>query len=88
MRPDSDIDLFVVRPNRIDADDPFWIAQVGDLAAAASRRTGNDAPVLEYSEDEVELGLRRGDRVLADIATDGVTIHGPSRYLRRKAKGN
>lgn len=87
MRPDSDIDLFVVRPNRIDADDPFWIAQVSDLAAAASRRTGNDAPVLEYSEDDVELGQRRNDRVLADIATDGITIHGPSGYLRRKVKG-
>lgn len=86
MKSDSDIDLFVVRPNRIDADDAHWIAQGSDLSAAVSRWTGNDTRVLEYSEDEVDDGLRRGDRVLADIATDGITLHGTSRFLQRKGR--
>jgi DNA-binding transcriptional ArsR family regulator len=83
MRSDSDIDIFLARPNRIDADDPFWITQVSDLSAGVTRWTGNDTRVLEYSEDEVDEGLRRGDRVLADIATDGIALHGARRFLQR-----
>ena len=82
MKPNSDIDLFLVRSSETDADDPSWTTQVRDLTTAVSRWTGNDARVLEYSDDEVDVGLRQGDRVLADIAADGVTLHGPTRFLR------
>ena len=82
MRPDSDIDVFLVRPSDVDPDDPSWSTQVGDLTTVVSRWTGNDARILEYSEDEVDSGLRQGDRVLGDIATDGITLHGPTRFLR------
>ena len=83
MTIESDIDLFIVRPRRIDADDSAWAALVGDLTAAVFRWTGNDARVLEYGEDEVDAGLRASDRVLTDIADEGIVLHGPGRFLRR-----
>ncbi len=58
MRPDSDIDLFLVRPRGIDADEPTWVDQVNGLSTAVSRWTGNDARVLEYDDDDVDAGLR------------------------------
>jgi len=41
MRPDSDIDLFVVRPTGVDPGDP-WLEQLSSLAEAVTSWTGND----------------------------------------------
>ena len=53
MRPDSDIDLFVVRPKRIVADDERWREQLIALSHDVAEWTGNDVRILEYSTDEV-----------------------------------
>src|SRR5262247_3692319 len=49
MRADSDIDLFVVRPARIDADDDGWRAQVDKLTRHVTAWTGNDTRIIELS---------------------------------------
>lgn len=85
MRPDSDIDLFLVRPDR--ADDARWEEAVEHLAQRITRWTGNDAQPLVMSVDEVTRGAG-SERVLHDIARDGlgVGVHGPSSWLRRQMK--
>lgn len=81
MRLDSDIDVFVVRPGGIGADDERWVEQLAVLARAVTAWTGNDARVLELSSDEVRTGLARGERVLADISAEGIVLYGPRNYL-------
>ena len=76
MRPDSDIDLFVVRPNAVTVDDRVWRRQIDSLEAKVAAWTGNDVRTLEYDEDEVAAGVRAGDRVLADIRDRGVLLAG------------
>jgi predicted nucleotidyltransferase len=83
MRLDSDIDLLVVRPDVIDADDTGWLAQIDTLEADTARWTGNDVRTLHYSEAELRAGLRAGDRVLEDIRNEGIRLTGPASLLRR-----
>lgn len=86
MRPDSDLDLFVVRPDDVHVDDERWREQLDTLSRDVTSRTGNDARILEYSADEMRRGLRAGDGVLADIGAEGLRLAGPSRYLRHEAR--
>jgi predicted nucleotidyltransferase len=86
MRVDSDIDLFVVRPDATDIDDAAWRHDLDALASAVSAWTGNDTQILEFSASEVAAARRKkSDRVLRDIADEGITLFGTDRYLHRKA---
>jgi predicted nucleotidyltransferase len=88
MRPDSDVDVFVVRPSATRSDAGEWQDEIGELSVAITEWTGNDARVLEYSDDEVARGLRAGDRVLAEIVRDAIHLAGPEDYLRRARKAH
>lgn len=83
MRSDSDIDVFVVRPDGVDADDLRWGDQIVTLDQAVSTWTGNVTEVLTYSEEDLGRGHEIGDQVLADIERDGIRLAGPVDYLRR-----
>lgn len=84
MRIESDVDLFVVRPDAVDLDDEPWRTQLDELAASVASWTGNDAQILEYSAGEVARGVRtKGERVLRDIAAKGIPVFGSERYLQR-----
>lgn len=91
MRPDSDIDLFVVRSDRVDADDDRWRRQLSALALDMTAWTGNDTRVLELSASEARAGIAAGDEVLLEIRDEGVTLHGAMTYLtnvrRPRARG-
>lgn len=82
MRHDSDLDIFVVRPQTVEADDDGWRRQLDGLAVSVTTWTGNDARVLELGALEVVEGLRSGvARVLSDIRDEGLHLAGPRRYL-------
>ena len=85
MRTDSDIDLFVVRPQDADADDPVWRAQVKSVEELVSRWTGNDVRVLEYATTDLNLG--RPDPVVEDIRRHGITLSGALPQPRRRSVG-
>lgn len=82
MRPDSDIDVFIVRPDDVDPDDEPWSSQVGELISDATRWTGNDTRPLESGDTETRRAIRRGEPVLQAIRTEGIHLVGPSDYLR------
>ncbi len=78
----SDIDLLVIRPTRVDYDDPAWREQVRTLESAAATWTGNDARVLEYAADE----LANEESVLDIAAAEGIELYGSLRRLLRTAR--
>lgn len=80
MRPDSDIDLFVVRPTGVDVGDP-WLEQLSSLAEAVTSWTGNDTRLLELSAEELREGLAAGEPVLVSIRDEGVPLCGSNSYL-------
>jgi len=86
MRPDSDIDLFVVRPADIHLEHPVWEQQVTSLEASVTCWTGNDTRVLEFGESEVQSGLATRMVVLLEIADEGIPLFGPDRFLGDPAR--
>ena len=81
MRGDSDIDVFIVRPDSIASDDARWVRQLDELALDGSRWTGNDMRVLEMSAADVRLGSTEGEPVLQDIRDRGIRVTGAASYL-------
>lgn len=79
MRPDSDIDVFVVSDG---VGSSSWDEQAHDLAQRVRAWTGNDCRLLEMTPRQVREGARE-DPVLLEIARDGLTIHGQPGSLRR-----
>jgi predicted nucleotidyltransferase len=85
MHPDSDIDLFVVRPNNVDADDLAWRRQVRELERLVVAWTGNDARVLEYAAGDLDDDL--DDPVIDDIRRSGVILAGALPRGSRRSHG-
>ena len=68
----SDIDLLVVRPAGVGADDDTWASQVAALVASLSGWTGNDVDLVDLTAAE----LRRNRRLAKEIERDGVALVG------------
>lgn len=82
----SDIDLFIVRPAAIDADDQVWRRQVENLTESVRRWTGNHAGVAEISEGE--LPRLRADRplIVEEVGADAIDLAGePARQMLARA---
>ncbi len=87
MRTDSDIDVFIVRPQSVAADDGGWADQIHGLARDGSMWTGNDLRVFEMSEADAKLGVAEDEQVLGDIRDRGIRLIGQASYLRAPAAG-
>ena len=85
-KPDSDIDLLVVRPDHTDGDEPMWQGQLTDLAEQVHQWTGNSCEILELSRWDLDAALARGDQLTNDLRRDAVHIAGrsPRQALRRR----
>lgn len=70
----SDIDIFLVRPDRIDQDDPIWRGQCDRLAADVLRWTGNDAGLIECSEGQLQEMVRSGAPVIDALRSDAIRL--------------
>jgi hypothetical protein len=86
MRTDSDIDVFLVRPDDVDPDHERWLAQLETITEKGRMWTGNAVNVLEFSESEIAANIRAGDRVLGDIERDGIVLHGPVHFLSQQKR--
>jgi predicted nucleotidyltransferase len=80
MRFDSDIDVFLVRPDK--CDQAKWEDLVAALPAKIAEWTGNDVQVLEFTESEVRHA-GTDETVLADIRDHGLTVAGSGAWLAR-----
>lgn len=80
MRPESDIDIFLVDPA---VDPQQWEGLVHQLAGEVSRWTGNDARVLSMTEAEVSAGAVTRDPILQSLLDEALTISGEPTWLRR-----
>jgi predicted nucleotidyltransferase len=75
--PDSDVDLLVIRPDGVPAEDLRWSAQLDQLADSVRRWTGNPAAIAELSMDDLR-GLReRRPRVAKELEADAIALLGP-----------
>jgi predicted nucleotidyltransferase len=75
---DSDIDVFLVRPDEVDEDDAEWRGQVAELSAAISRWSGNRASVIEVSAAEAGGLSERRATIAEELLRDAVNVSGRS----------
>jgi len=73
----SDVDLFLVRPTGVAADDPRWREQLDRLAARVKRWTGNHAGLADVSLDDVARLARDRPPVVTELTRDAITLMGP-----------
>lgn len=82
MRLDSDIDIFIVRPDKVNADDEVWVSFQIALADSVTKWTGNDARIFELNEREVANGLAAEEQVLTDIRDQAIVLLGERSILK------
>lgn len=72
----SDVDLLIVRPEGVDAEDAAWRRQVEALTGAVHAWTGNHAGIIELSA--AELAAYRDDppEIVTELRRDGVDLAG------------
>lgn len=83
---DSDIDLFLVKPEQTDARDHVWSQQVGELAEEVKSWTGNSAGIAEVSEHELSRLRIEQPLLVEELKRDAIDLVGAStRVLLRQA---
>lgn len=82
MKPESDIDLFIVRPSTVEFGLGAWREQLADLSRKIGEWTGNSAQIFELNEDGITVELTSKDGVLYSIIDQAILFYGPSNYLR------
>ncbi len=84
---DSDIDLFIVRPAGVDAEDATWDAQLTDIGEAVLAWTGNHAGIIDLAERDIRQMQEESPPVLGDLQRDGIDLAGiPLRELLGRAR--
>lgn len=79
---DSDIDIVLVRPDHVAADDSRWLSQIDFFVDDVKAWTGNPCRVVEYSATEFDDLLTGPERLPTDLRTDGLAL--TSRRLPRR----
>lgn len=74
----SDIDVVIVRPDKVDPDDEAWTAGIDRWRESAAATTGNDIEVIDIGLTAAVGKLSDGGQLWEDIARDGVAIFGTS----------
>jgi predicted nucleotidyltransferase len=74
-RPDSDVDVVMVRERHVDASSE-WSEGIDEWRRGARRLTGNEVEVMEVDQLEVSSLLRSRRPVWQDIHRDGVVVFG------------
>lgn len=77
----SDIDLFVVRPDSVDEDEPAWRSQIDDLTDLIRRRTGNHTGVVERDESELARLRKARPPIFAELLSDAIVMSGSRSQL-------
>ncbi len=73
----SDIDLFIVRAEEVDQEDPRWREQLSALESKISRWTGNRVAALEVPEGEVERLVAEDRPIIGELRADAIALAGP-----------
>ena len=74
--PSSDIDVIMVRPTGIDADDDGWSQAIERWRTVVSRVAGNTVEVLDVDADAIATKLSGGSQLWRDVRRDGQVAFG------------
>jgi predicted nucleotidyltransferase len=73
----SDVDVFLVRPRSVRADDRRWRNQIESWVGLVRRWTGNRVSLSEVSQPDLVRLRRRRPAIAASLEADAITLAGP-----------
>jgi predicted nucleotidyltransferase len=73
---ESDIDVLVIRPDAVSADDTKWRDQLEQFADRVQAWSGNACEILEFSQDEFGTAMTRGRRLARELRSDVICLGG------------
>lgn len=80
--PDSDIDIFVVRPAMVDPDSSRWPKQVDQLHRQIEAWTGNPVSIIEIGEHDLATFAAHPPPAARELRRDAIDLAGtPMRTL-------
>lgn len=80
---ESDIDVLLVRPDRIPGDDVSWSTRRYDLIQRVEAASGNPVQVVELDEREWQEARRTSQPLVASLRRDAVVLFGDGSTLGR-----
>lgn len=86
----SDVDVMVVRPTSVSADDERWAAQIERLADDVAAWTGNRCEIAELGVSELCALVDAGGRLADGLRADGIALTRrrlPNRRATARATG-
>nr|WP_284445045.1 nucleotidyltransferase domain-containing protein [Microbacterium yannicii] len=84
MRPDSDLDILLVR--RDDTSDDDWGRNLVGLTRAATAWTGNDARIVDLAIED--LADASTEPLLRGVVAEGIAFTSDADWLRRTLRKN
>jgi predicted nucleotidyltransferase len=75
---ESDIDVFLVRPQGTGDEEPEWREKVEELVTSIREWTGNHAALIEVSIDDVDRLQQQDAAIVGELEADGVVLAGLS----------
>jgi DNA-binding transcriptional ArsR family regulator len=72
----SDIDIFLVRPESSDPEDPAWRAQLDEIGERVLAWTGNHTGIAEVGESDLAIMRQEKPAVIAEVEGDAVELAG------------
>lgn len=72
----SDIDLLIVRSDKVDPEDPVWQAQIDNLANSVFSWTGNRAGIVEVPREAIDKLLTNEHPLVKELRSDAINLFG------------
>lgn len=74
--PDSDVDIFIVRPRHLPETDGDWMNQVDALNGAVPRWTGNRSGLIEVGQQDVDRLRVERPKIVNELLASAVHLAG------------
>jgi hypothetical protein len=76
------VDIFVVRPAAVDAENATWGGQLAVISDLVYASTGNRAGIVDFAEQDIQQMLDEKPPVLDELRRDAIDLAGiPLRKL-------
>lgn len=72
--PESDIDVFLVRPDGVEQDDAPWAEAIDKLRSQIQRWSGNPAGIIDASPAQVASMIARNEPIVGQLRRDAINL--------------
>ncbi len=80
--PESDIDVLVIRSNKVDEDSPAWEEQVSELSQLIYNWSGNHASIIQVNEKEIAQMVKSKKPIVKSLKRDALYLLGSNLIVR------